>query len=119
MRGVPARKLKLFIMTFGNEYSKENWCQIPFCLVALLRTEFLKELLLVHKSIAQLRTIVICLADHEVLNAIKICPSIFQIRAKKICKNDLYFYFSQNVESSKGTFRCGARNNMSKNLFEN
>ena len=43
-------------MTFGNEYSKGNRFLIPFGLMTLLRTEFLKELVLVHKSIAQLRT---------------------------------------------------------------
>ena len=43
------------LLRYAYPWDKNRFL-IPFCLVALLRTEVLKELLLVHKSIAQLRT---------------------------------------------------------------
>ena len=44
---------------FGNKYSKVEQVCNPFWVVALLVTKFPKELSLVHKSTAQLRTLLL------------------------------------------------------------
>ena len=118
---------QLFIGAFGNKYSKGNQFLIPFCLMANLGTEFPKGLLLVHKSIAQLRTLRCNDFDSELSFAIKMPNHIFVgLLYRKRCGVSVWaffisikfattllaslvggFYLPANFSVSDGSISCG------------